>query len=223
VSLIRLHTEKIRPPRALWVPFELGRPFGRPGDAEFQARVLRAALSLLEVQAGPVLEDFPDDADGDPAEAAVVACPVRLRPRPAGTPDDALIDDVRREVAMLRVWYDLGVERRGRTTVGASPFDVDGSLELLAAVFRSEPPPSPVGGHSVGDAVRLSAGDMTAFYFEAVTAQPGPLPSSRRLEAWFWEETSCAILLRTLQSRLESIPGDELSEVWLLPAGVEEL
>ena len=55
ISLIRLHSEKIRPPRALWVPFELGRPLGPPNDEAFQHRVLKAALDLLAAPSGPVL------------------------------------------------------------------------------------------------------------------------------------------------------------------------
>ncbi len=47
ISLVRLHTERINPPRALWVPFELGRPLGIPDDPTFQKRVLLAALKLL--------------------------------------------------------------------------------------------------------------------------------------------------------------------------------
>ena len=66
VGLIRPHLEKITPPRALWVPFELGRPLagwvtGSGEDAEggFQLKVLRKALSLLDNDSGaPVLEDF---------------------------------------------------------------------------------------------------------------------------------------------------------------------
>ena len=58
ISLIREHTERVRPPRALWVPFELGRPLGLPDDSELQTRVLMAALRLLEAGDGPVLEDF---------------------------------------------------------------------------------------------------------------------------------------------------------------------
>ena len=46
ISLIREHTEIIKPPRALWVPFMLGRPLGVPDDGEFQKRVLRSALAL---------------------------------------------------------------------------------------------------------------------------------------------------------------------------------
>lgn len=62
ISLIREHTVFIRPPRALWVPFELGRPLGRPGDPDFQLDVLRAAFTLLESPTGPVLRDFPTEA-----------------------------------------------------------------------------------------------------------------------------------------------------------------
>ncbi len=58
ISLIREHTEIIKPPRALWVPFELGRPLGLPDDPALQTRVLVAALKLLEAERGPVLEDF---------------------------------------------------------------------------------------------------------------------------------------------------------------------
>ena len=62
ISLIRPQTENTKPPRALWVPFELGRPFGPPSDATFQKRVILAALHLLERERGPVvIEDFPED------------------------------------------------------------------------------------------------------------------------------------------------------------------
>ena len=57
ISLIRLHSEKIRPPRALWVPFELGRPLGVPNDPAFQTRVLQAVLDLVRAESGPVLVD----------------------------------------------------------------------------------------------------------------------------------------------------------------------
>ena len=70
ISLVFMHTELIQPPRALWVPFELGRPFGTPGKAAFQRRVISAALALFERESGPVLEDFPEDFPEDaPGEA----------------------------------------------------------------------------------------------------------------------------------------------------------
>jgi hypothetical protein len=66
IALVRPQAERTRPPRALWVPFELGRPFGPPNDPAFQKRVILATLRLLEAKAGPVLlADFPED---DPRE-----------------------------------------------------------------------------------------------------------------------------------------------------------
>jgi len=58
LSLLREITEKIRPPRALFVPFPLGYPLGRPHDAELQMRIMRAAFALLERNDVPVLEEF---------------------------------------------------------------------------------------------------------------------------------------------------------------------
>ena len=39
----------MRPPRTLWVPFPLGRPFGVPDNPAFQRKVLVAALALRAV------------------------------------------------------------------------------------------------------------------------------------------------------------------------------
>jgi hypothetical protein len=66
IALIRPQAEHTRPPRALWVPFELGRPIGPPSDAGFQRRVILAALGLLNApKAASLIVDFPDD---DPRE-----------------------------------------------------------------------------------------------------------------------------------------------------------
>ena len=53
ISLVREHTEKVKPPRALWVPFPFGAALGRAEDPALQHRVLRAALDLLSEPAGP--------------------------------------------------------------------------------------------------------------------------------------------------------------------------
>ena len=60
LALVLPQVEKTRPPRALMVPFMLGRPLGEPNDVPFQRRVLLQALRLLERTDGPVLlEHFP--------------------------------------------------------------------------------------------------------------------------------------------------------------------
>ncbi len=59
VTVLKEVTLKVRTPRALFADFPVGYPLGRPGDAEIQTRVLRAAFALLS-HAGPppVLVDF---------------------------------------------------------------------------------------------------------------------------------------------------------------------
>jgi len=59
VSTLREVTEKVRPPRALFVDVPLGYPLGRPHDVELQTRILRAAFALLSRPGPPpVLDDF---------------------------------------------------------------------------------------------------------------------------------------------------------------------
>jgi hypothetical protein len=47
VILLREIAEKVRPPRALAVPFRHGFPLGAPNDAALQRSVVDAALALL--------------------------------------------------------------------------------------------------------------------------------------------------------------------------------
>ena len=47
VQLLRLATEKVRPPRALFVPFRHGYPLDSPDDPEKQRAVITAALNLI--------------------------------------------------------------------------------------------------------------------------------------------------------------------------------
>jgi len=49
-------TEKIRPPRALAVPYPLGFPLGEANNRELQTEILRQLLALLERNDVPVLE-----------------------------------------------------------------------------------------------------------------------------------------------------------------------
>jgi len=205
ISLIREHTETIRPPRALWVPFELGRPLGIPADFELQRRVLRAALDLLERSAGPVLVDFAAEAKAPEREAgpdhAVWACPVNFTP--ADTDQGApakLISAFRHEVAELRSWYDLGREKSGRTAV--SNFEADSAAGLLAGYILGDAPDTADMNLPLALALRLAAQDLKAFYFEAAIARPGAgLPGSSEFNRWFWNDTAAARILKAVQKK----------------------
>lgn len=51
--------EKLRPPRALWVPFDHGYPLGEPNNPDLQLTVLRQTFALLdEPGPPPVLKEF---------------------------------------------------------------------------------------------------------------------------------------------------------------------
>lgn len=59
VTLLREITERVSPPRALFVDFRLGYPLGKPADSKLQTEIILAALRLLAEAVPPaILRDF---------------------------------------------------------------------------------------------------------------------------------------------------------------------
>jgi hypothetical protein len=62
IVLLKNVAIKLRPPRALWVPFKHGYPLDAPGEPERQRAVVEAALALFELERDAdspcVLRDF---------------------------------------------------------------------------------------------------------------------------------------------------------------------
>ncbi len=60
IQLLREVAERVRPPRALFVPFRHGYPLATPNDPAKQHAVLEALLRLVEDRqaAPPVLVDY---------------------------------------------------------------------------------------------------------------------------------------------------------------------
>jgi hypothetical protein len=191
ISLIRPQTENTKPPRALWVPFELGRPFGPPGDPAFQRRVVLAALRLLERPDGPVLiEDFPDD---DP----------RARPDPGWRPPPGaagpMADRLEREVDALRPAYERWLARYGHTTVGLSgDLTMPQIARYIGAWLTGPSPASPRDGFSPILALRFAVDDLKAYHLEAAAADGSP--SSRQLADWLWNDTAAGAALVALRA-----------------------
>lgn len=222
ISLIREHTEIIRPPRALWVPFDLGRPLGVPGDADFQRRVLVAALNLLERSSGPVLEDFPDEAPAvdSSAEPEAWACPVSFAHDEATKGDgESPLDFLQREIRELRPWYDLGLERKERTSVAY--FTPEDACRFLGGLLHGETPPLPEGLSSTAVALRLAAQDLKAFYFEAVASKPGHrAPNGQQFNKWFWQQTAAGEVLKRIKELCADSPDKEMrfaAKLFLVP------
>lgn len=172
------------------MPYELGRPLGRPNDADLQRDILRTLIGLLAAGEGPVLADYHDAtaASAEPADLSGMACPISFK---RSGNDDSLAGQVRQEMAELLAWYDLARERRGRTTFGASGLDVGGVVDLLVAASE---------GAGAGDPARLKLAveDLKAFYLEAAGAQPSAM-GSRDYAAWLWTGTAGGRLLLAVQ------------------------
>lgn len=113
---------------------------------------------------------------------------------------EKLISTFRREIAQLRIWYDLGLESKGRTAV--VNFGPDSALALLSAYALNAETKFSRTDLPFAVALRLAAQDLKAFYFEAAIARPGAaLPESAAFNQWFWTETAAGLVLKTIKER----------------------
>jgi hypothetical protein len=201
ISLVREHTEKVKPPRALFVPFPYGHALGRPDDPELQHRVLRAALELLAAPSGPVLSDFPDEAEPGveppaPTQASAV-------------PATANAGDAVTETAEMRGHHALWLARSGgRTAFGLSGVPAAGFeaairfLQAFASGGDADLPERPAS-LPLPNFIRYCADDLKALYFEGRMAMK-PDSGGDEIARWFWGETASGQLLRRVKDRLDA-------------------
>ena len=226
ISLIREQTERLDPPRALWVPFPLGRPLGVPGDAEFQLDVIRAALRMLTTATEPTIDDYPHDAPG--AGPEVWACPLNLGP----SLDDSLSGRLMAEVGRLRPWSAETRRQRGRTTFGvsgASADEVDAVASALAAVAETGDLDTPPKGdiewsHDMPFLLRHLAEDLRSYYHEAIASQPGEAPPNHdALNDWIFAQTAMGETLLQIADHLTAAepenPFAPLIRNFIIPEG----
>ena len=198
VALVREHAERVRPPRALWVPFYFGYTMGKPDDPDFQHQVLSAALATLEAGSGPVLADYPE-------EAAPIGLP-QASEVSASSNGDAKPLDAAGEITALRGYYERWQEQRGRTAVGVTGIpqrQFRGIIRFLEAYAESDDAdmddrPADV---SVPQFVRYCADDLKAFCYEARMAQR-PNDGEEDIHRWFWGETAVGALIDSITQRL---------------------
>ena len=214
ISLIRPHTETIKPPRALWVPFQLGHPLGAPNDPDFQRQVLLAVLGLFKAPSGPVLEDFPED-EPENDEITVLACPVNFARNidEEGETDEKKVA-LQREMTAMRPWYDMAVSQRKRTTFGASGIELDKLADFIYAFLEGNEPKNPRNDVPLSNTLKLAVEDLKSYYVEGITAQPGQEnASSRVLQDWFWDETVGGKILLDLKKVCEASPDKMMSMI----------
>lgn len=193
IGLTRLHLEKIQPPRALWVPFELGRPLGGYIDSgAFQKKVLRSALALLNHKSGPVIVDFDEDDPGsqdDPDWAA---------------PELTKAATLTEEVSALKPHWSRAQEILGRTLTshtltGVSGMPIEQAAEYLQRFDTANPAINPNEDLSDLLRMRFCADDIKTYYVEVALSTAGS-PNSAQIGDWFWSETIAANELRRIRS-----------------------
>jgi len=189
VGLIRPHLEITQPPRALFVPFELGRPLGPYVDGgEYQKGVLRAAFALLDRAQGPaILEDYPEE---DPSEAGDPSWQV-----PVIKDATSVVD----EVAALMPAWERAKTRFGRTLTGLSGLDVEQAADYLERFDTDNPAANPNDDMSDLLRMRFCADDIKTFFLEAAMADGSP--SSRQIGDWFWGGTHASEALRRIRNQ----------------------
>lgn len=207
ISLVREHTQQMQLPRFLWVPFELGRPFGAPNEPDFQRRVLRTALELLERDDGPVvLADFPDDAPAiatDGEREASWACPISFQLPPEDRPP--LVTATLDEIARLAPWHEIYVERRGSAAPAASGLARQQVAKLLGQLAEGDVSPQVETDDPLQEWLRLGCDDLRTWYMEAAQGQPGR-GSATDLRDWFWRDTAAAHLIGVAATALLTHP-----------------
>jgi hypothetical protein len=208
VVLIRPQAENTKPPRALWVPFELGRPVGPPNEPEFQRRVVLAALGMLVEDGGPVrIIDFPDD---DPRARPDPAWQLPFIPATvANGSAESLASRLEAEILLLQGAHRRWMEQHGRSTVGLSGLAIGDCARYVADWLRGKAPPSTRDRFSAPLLLRFAVDDLKAYCLEAAGAGSAK-PSSRQLTDLFWNETATGAALHVLRKVLQAHEDERL-------------
>jgi len=180
------------------VPFMLGRPFGTPGDAAFQRKVILDALGLLERTDRPVILEHFAHEDSSSIDRAGWAPPLTLPSSgPLETPTEWAAALQAELACVLPIWQACR-SRSGRTTVGLAGQPPEAFADFAAQLLAGLCPN--VAAHSSSAlAMRFMADDLKALYGEAVQSQGEP-PSARQVDAWFWRTTVASRLLIALRT-----------------------
>ena len=199
VSLVKEHSEKIRPPRAMWCSFELGRPFGAPGEPDFQRRVLIEALNLLERTDGPILETFSDLTPGTGVDSIEDlegwSCPVNF----GGPPPISFEDDpqgaLRQEIDLMETLHDLFLEANHKSMLGVSGVPLEACVQYVVDFMGNEFIEPPRVDLPRSQMLKLALDDIKTYYFEAGLARPGNA-TDKELADWYYGETTISAVLR---------------------------
>ncbi len=175
---------------------------GGPENPGLQHRVLRAALDLFGEPTGPVLRDFPEEAEpGDQPSAPAQASTIK--------PVSDVPDDPAMETTQMRRYHEQWLARTGgRTAFGLSGIPATrfrGVVRFLQQFADGEdadipqrPPEMPLANF-----IRYCADDLKALYYEGHMVMK-PSSGGNEIAQWFWAQTAAGQLLRRVHDRLDA-------------------
>lgn len=192
ISLVREHTVKVKPPRAVWVPFPFGMSIGHRNDLTEQRAVLDLAFSTLEAEAGPVLVDFAA-ADRRERAAPLQSSDVEIEAQ-------ARSIDFPGEVETTLAHWNAHPGLSG--TAPAQFGELARFLADYAAGAASDYAGRPAGVPLL-QFIRYGVEDVRVMYMETrMRAHPEEASDDR--QRWLLASTALGVLLRTLRDRMDA-------------------
>jgi D-proline reductase (dithiol) PrdB len=200
LALVREFVQKIRPPRAVFVPFPFGAPVGMPGDSEQQRAVLLTALNTFGEPSGPILVDFEAELPPEYAAAPSLASAIERPPSPTV--------DVATETSMMRHYYEQWLQEHGsKTAVGLSGIPVvrfRGIIRSFETFIKNPDADIRERPDSVSrpEFIRYCSDDLKAMFLEGrIMMKPGETPE--QANRWLWGETALGQLLVDVKDQME--------------------
>jgi hypothetical protein len=200
VGFVREHIEVIKPPRAMWLNFPMGRPLGKPNNPVFQTKLIRAVFKLLDTPTGPVLENFPDTIPVNTGRMGYALPPEHILTTDDIGDVDALVVEVQTEIEGLLSSYESALAARGRTTVGASELAIKDYAPYIGEFVKGDKPRSPRKGMTPIPLLKLVVEDLNAYYTETRTHRDD-IDDFELLGKWFWEESKAGQLIMWLEAK----------------------
>jgi hypothetical protein len=246
LSLFRPFTEVVKPPRALWVPFPFGRPFGAPNNRDIQFKVIRSALNLLTRTQGPVLEDFILTADEHHLDAAhqsagkscglngcnfdkALASQEESHTESTIPPYSGDFEEVREELRLLERHHENYLRQsNGRTQVGhsgVSPQTIESAAEFIHKYVAKQTVEIPPYAPKLPDAdrqlkqnlfIRLCTDDLKAFCLESRLAEKGSSENAADYNDWLWLHSKVGGLIAAARDRVIETTDRSQDPNWIL-------
>ena len=192
IGSIREQLYNTAPPRGLFCNFPLGRPMGKPNDAEFQHKVIAEAFDLLKSPI-QVIRDFGETITDNPEENLFCDLPPRFNPD---------VHPAIEEAGGLRQAYDRAVKKLGNRAGATRTLDADEIPEAIGAFVKvADGIPWKEAGIP-GIPARV-AQDIRGYYEMAAIEIAGHTPAAWAGYRWYRDQTEAGLVIKEAQAAMK--------------------